>query len=68
MIEHVVPGPETSHFAKLYDIHMMCWGPGRERTSAEYARLLEEAGWSYVGTRPVAGGMMGLVEGAVPPP
>ncbi|MBI2818846.1 MAG: hypothetical protein HYX73_02615 [Acidobacteria bacterium] len=46
VIEHVVPGPETPHFAKLYDIHMMCWGPGRERTAAEYAALLEEAGWS----------------------
>ena len=63
VIEHVVPGPETPHFAKLYDVHMMCWGPGRERTAPEYARLLEEAGWSYAGMRPVAGGLMGLVEG-----
>lgn len=67
VIEHVVPGPETPHFAKLYDIHMMCWGPGRERTAAEYARLLETTGWSYVGLRPVAGGLMGLIEGAVAP-
>ena len=67
VIEHVVPGPETSHFAKLYDIHMMCWGPGRERTTAEYASLLEAAGWSYVGTRPVASGLLGLVEGTVSP-
>ena len=65
VIEHVVPGPEIPHFAKLYDIHMMCWGPGRERTAPEYAHLLEEAGWSYVGTRPVGGGFMGLVEGVV---
>jgi O-methyltransferase domain/Dimerisation domain len=70
VIEHVVPGPpglNDSHFAKLYDIHMMCWGPGRERTSSEYAQLLEEAGWSYVGARPVARGMMGLIEGVNPP-
>ena len=68
VIEHVMPGPETPHFAKLYDIHMMCWGPGRERTSAEYAQLLAESGWSYVGTRPVATGMMSLVEGATSTP
>jgi SAM-dependent methyltransferase len=63
LIEHVVPGPETPHFAKLYDIHMMCWGNGRERTAPEYARLLEAAGWGYAGMRPVADGLMGLVEG-----
>ena len=68
MIEHVVPGPETPHFAKLYDIHMMCWGPGQERTAQEYAQLLEEARWSYVGTRPVASGLMGLIEGIAPTP
>jgi hypothetical protein len=22
--EHLVPGPETPHFSKLFDIHMMC--------------------------------------------
>jgi len=71
VIEHVVPGPaglNDPHFAKLYDIHMMCWGPGRERTAAEYAQLLDRAGWNYVGTRPVAGGLMGLVEAITPAP
>ena len=63
LIEHVVPGPETPHFAKLYDIHMMCWGNGQERTAPEYARLLEAAAWRYVGVRPVADGQMGIVEG-----
>jgi hypothetical protein len=66
IIEHVVPGPETPHFAKLYDIHMMCWGPGRERTAEEYAGLLQQAGWTFRGTRPVAGGMMGIIEGVNP--
>ena len=69
VIEHVVPGPpgfNDPHFAKLYDIHMMCWGPGRERTAPEYAELLEAAGWRYGGRRPVAGGMMGIIEGTVP--
>jgi hypothetical protein len=47
IIEHVVTGPNEPHFAKLFDIHMMCWGTGRERTEGEYAGLLEAAGWKY---------------------
>jgi len=47
IVEHVVPGPNEPHFSKLFDIHMMCWGTGRERTEGEYARLLEAAGWKY---------------------
>ena len=34
-------------FAKLFDIHMMCWGTGRERTHEEYVGLLEKSGWRY---------------------
>jgi hypothetical protein len=49
-IEHIVPGPSEPHFAKLFDIHMMCWGPGRERTEDEYARLLQAAGWTHFGS------------------
>jgi O-methyltransferase domain len=60
--EYVVPGPETPHFAKLFDIHMMCWGTGRERTSEEYAALLSQAGWKYVDTFP-SSGAMGVIEG-----
>jgi hypothetical protein len=63
VIEHVVPGPETSHFSKLFDIHMMCWGTGRERTTEEYAALLERAGWRYVKTSYPASRMIGVVEG-----
>jgi hypothetical protein len=64
IIEHVVPGPDTPHFAKLFDIHMMCWGTGRERTVEEYAALLERAGWKYVHTWFPQSRMMGVVEGA----
>jgi len=63
LIEHVVPGPETPHFSKLFDIHMMCWGTGQERTAEEYAHLLEAAGWGYGGVRPMPGGLMSVVEG-----
>jgi hypothetical protein len=43
--EFVVPGPEEPHFSKLLDIHMICWGTGRDRTAGEYAELLAAAGW-----------------------
>ncbi len=63
IIEHIVPGPDAPHFAKLFDIHMMCWGTGRERTEGEYARLLEAARWKYVGSWYPSNRMMGVIEG-----
>jgi hypothetical protein len=62
--ESVVPGHDTPHFAKLFDIHMMCMLTGRERTEEEYARLFHEAGWHYVGTRYPASKLLGVVEAA----
>jgi hypothetical protein len=62
IIEHLVPGPDVPHFAKLFDIHMMCWGTGRERTVEEYASLLERTGWKYVHTWFPQSRMMGVVE------
>jgi hypothetical protein len=64
LVEHVVPGPESPHFAKLFDIHMMCWGTGRERTVDEYRTLLERSGWTYVQTLYPQAGAMAVVEGA----
>jgi hypothetical protein len=61
--EHVVPGPNIAHFSKLYDIHMMCWGTGQERTEAEYLRLLEKAGWRPAGSHYPKNRLMGVVEG-----
>jgi hypothetical protein len=63
IIEHVIPGPDTPHFAKLFDVHMMCWGTGRERTEEEYGTLLERAGWRYVKTWYPGSRMMGAIEG-----
>lgn len=64
IIEHIITDPGVPHFSKLFDIHMMCWGTGRERTAEEYADLLERAGWRYVQTRYPASRAMGIVEGA----
>jgi hypothetical protein len=62
VIEHVVPGPEEPHFAKLFDIHMMCWGTGRERTRAEYAALGERAGWKYRTSWSAPGSLIEVLE------
>ena len=60
--EHIVSDPKTPHFSKLFDIHMMCWGTGRERTSEEYQTLLERSGWTYVDTWFPSQGLVGVVE------
>lgn len=62
--EYVVPGPDTPHFAKLFDIHMMCATGGRERTEEEYAELFARAGWAYRTTWYPSSRLMGVVEAA----
>jgi hypothetical protein len=47
--EHVVPGPGVPHLSKLFDIHMMCWGTGQERTKDQYVSLLEASGYRLRG-------------------
>jgi hypothetical protein len=61
--ERIVPGPDTPHFSKLFDIHSLIMSTGRERTLEEYAGLLEGAGWKYVQTWYPASKMLGVVEG-----
>ena len=63
IVEHIVPEPDVPHFSKLFDIHMMCWGTGRERTEAEYVRLLERAGWMPSGSYYPTNRQMGVVTG-----
>jgi len=63
IIEQVVPGPDTPHFSKLFDIHMLIMSTGRERTLEEYTALLEGAGWQYRQTWSPASKMLGVVEG-----
>ncbi len=64
IVEHLITDPHTPHFSKLFDIHMMCWGTGRERSADEYAKLLARAGWRHIGTWYPESRLMGLVEGA----
>jgi len=60
---HIVPGPAEPHFSKLLDIHMMCWGNGRERTEQEYTSLLGVSGWRFVTCHYPSAGAVGVVEG-----
>jgi len=46
VLEAVVPGPEQPHFSKKLDVAMLAHMGGRERTRAEYAALLDRAGWT----------------------
>ena len=63
VVEQVIPDSSMPHFSKLFDIHMMCWGTGRERTQDEYASLLERSGWQYAATWFPASCEMGVIEG-----
>ena len=63
IVEHIVPEDGVPHFSKLFDIHMMCWGTGRERTEAQYVRLLEQSGWKPAGSHFPANRQLGIVTG-----
>ena len=63
VVEHVVPEPNVPHFSKLFDIHMMCWGTGQERTEAQYTSLLERAGWTSAGCYYPTNRLMGVITG-----
>ena len=66
IVEHVIPDSGQPDFAALFDMHMMCWGTGRERTEQEYQALLEKSGWRFVRTWFAPGGAIGVIEGAMP--
>jgi hypothetical protein len=63
IVEHVVPGHDVAHFSKLFDIHMMCWGTGQERTEAQYVRLMERAGWKPAGSHYPGNRLIGVIAG-----
>ena len=63
IVEHVIPESGRPDFAAMFDMHMMCWGTGRERTEREYRDLLRESGWGFETTWYAPGGALGVVEG-----
>ena len=52
IVEAVVPDDDREHLSKLLDLEMLVAATGRERTEAEYAELLRQAGFRH--TRTVA--------------
>jgi O-methyltransferase/methyltransferase family protein len=62
IVEHIVPSPETPHFSKLFDIHMMCALTGKERTEKEFQFLLDKAGFSYIQTHYPPSMSIGVIE------
>jgi hypothetical protein len=65
IVEHVIPEAGGPDFAALFDMHMMCWGTGRERTVVEFRALLEAAGWRFVATWFPQNRAIGVVEGVL---
>jgi hypothetical protein len=63
VVEFLITGVNEPDFARIFDIHMMCWGSGRERTPEEYITLFNEAGWRHTGTYHPSGGLRGIVTG-----
>ncbi len=63
IVEAVVPAPEQRGWAKLLDLEMLVLTPrGRERNEAEFAGLLEEAGFRLTRVVPTAS-PVSVVEG-----
>lgn len=60
--EYVVAGPNEPSFGTFFDIHMACWGTGRERTQEEYAHLFENSGWRFVKQHRAEGAIMSVIE------
>jgi SAM-dependent methyltransferase len=61
--EFIVSDREESIFAKIVDIAMLCLTSGRERTVAEYTKLLSSTGWAIESTRLLNGPLV-IIEAA----
>lgn len=62
VVEAVVPGPGTDHFAKRLDMTMLVHTGGRERTEDEYGTLFQRAGWKHVETYDPSAGPASVLE------
>ena len=57
IIERELGEPNERQEAKFADLNMLVSPGGRERTTAEYAGLVEAAGFRFVGVTPTAAGL-----------
>lgn len=60
--EYVIARPNQPSFGTFFDIHMACWGTGRERTEDEYTKILADAGWKFVKHHQADGASMSVIE------
>jgi hypothetical protein len=60
--ELIVPGPTEPHFAKLFDVHMLCISTGSQRTVPDLEKLLDASGWRSVGVHPLDHSPMSILE------
>jgi hypothetical protein len=63
LVEMVLPGGDTPHPGKMLDMAMLTLPGGEERTSAQYAALLEKAGFRMTRVVPTAS-LVSIVEAA----
>lgn len=56
VVEAVLPGDDSPHFAKDLDIQLLCTHAGGERTEPEYTELLAEAGFRTESVTALAAG------------
>jgi hypothetical protein len=55
VIETVIPGDDREHLSKLLDLEMLVTGTGKQRTAAEYAKLLNRVGFRNTRVIPTVG-------------
>ncbi len=62
IVEAIVPGGNGPSLAKLFDMIMLVYPGGLERTEEEYRRLFEQAGFQLTSVTPTAS-VISVVEG-----
>ena len=62
IVEMVLPAGDTQHLGKIYDMVMLVYTDGRERTESEYASLLDRSGFRRHRVLPTAS-PVSIVEG-----
>ena len=62
IVEAIVPGGNEPSLAKLFDMIMLVYPGGLERTEEEYRRLFEQAGFQLTSVTPTAS-VISVVEG-----
>ena len=63
--DQIVPGPDTPHFSKVFDLHMLLMTGGRLRTVEEFRDLFRESGLEFVDHHAAEDASMSVAEARV---